>query len=89
MIAFSTLSQDGDEDDELENPPEHVLNWCRNLIDVLADGAVWGIPRSQIMFRVDKVARKLILTVGETNDPDFIATKKVFKHIGWAVVGKE
>lgn len=85
MIAFSRLPDDEDG----EQPPEHVLEWCRNLVRVLSDGGVWGIPRSQIVFRVDKQARKLILIVGDADDDDFIATKKVFKHIGWTVVGKE
>lgn len=90
MIAFSRLTDDdNDDNDDGEKPPEHVLEWCRNLIRVLQDGGVWGIPRSQIVFRVDKGAQKLILVIGETDDPDFIATKKVFKHIGWSVVGKE
>lgn len=88
MISFASFSESGGEDD-LENPPQHVIDWCQNLVNMLADGAIWGIPRSQIVFRVDKSARKLILTIGETSDPDFIATQKVFKHIGWTVVGKE
>jgi hypothetical protein len=86
VIAFARFP-DNDEDDE--KPPEHVLSWCRNLVETIADGGPWAIPRSQIIFRVDHAARKLILVVGETDAPDFIATKKVFKHIGWSVVGRE
>lgn len=89
MIAAARFSDDPAEDGDDEKPPEHVLNWCRNLVAMLADGGVWGVPRSQIVFRVNKPARKLVLIVGEANNPDFIATKRVFKHIGWAVVEKE
>lgn len=84
MIAFNRLHEEED-----ERPEEHILQWCRNLVATIADGGTWGIPRSQIMFRVDKKARKLVLIVGSKHNPDFIATKQVFKHIGWGVVAQE
>lgn len=90
MIAAARFSDDTPEDSENgEKPTEAVLNWCRNLVDTIADGGIWGIPRSQIVFRIDRPAKKLILIIGENDDPDFIATKQVFRHIGWTVVGKE
>jgi hypothetical protein len=69
-----------------EREPEHVLDWCRNLVAALRDGGVWGIPRSGIVFRVDKKNQQLILTTGEPDDEDFLATKRVFKQIGWRVI---
>jgi hypothetical protein len=69
-------------------PPPHVLNWCKNLVSTITHNGIWGIPRSQIVFRVDQEEKKLILVVGEEHDPDFLATQQVFKHIGWDVVGK-
>ena len=68
-------------------PPEHILEWCRNLVRTLTDGGVWGIPRSGTVFRVDKTNQKLILlTAGHDDDSDFFATQEVFSHIGWDVV---
>lgn len=82
MIALNRLQPAND-----DVPPEPILQWCRSLVATIKHGGVWGIPRSQIMFRIDQEQKKLILVVGETSDPDFIATQKVFKHIGWDVVG--
>jgi hypothetical protein len=68
-------------------PPEHILEWCRNLVRTLHDGGVWGIPRSQTVFRVDKQQQRLVLiSAGSDNDADFFATQEVFAHIGWDVV---
>lgn len=70
-----------------EEPTEHVLEWCRNLVRVMHDGAVWGIPRSGTTFRIDKKNKKLVLIMaGHDNDSDFKATQHVFSFIGWDVV---
>ena len=77
---------DAEIDDE---EPESGLEWCRNLVRVISDGGRWGIPRSGIVFTVDKKNQRLILTVGEKTNEDFIATKRVFKQIGWDVVTRD
>jgi hypothetical protein len=72
---------------ELDHPSEAVLNWCRNLVAVTAQDAVWGIPRSGTTFRIDKKNKTLVLIVpGLDNGDDFRATKRVFGHIGWDVI---
>ena len=71
-----------------EKEPEHVLQWCRNLVAAAANNAIWGIPRSGVVFRIDKENTRLVLVVGTENDDDFIATKRVFKQIGWDVVSR-
>lgn len=78
MVAFAQATNDV--------PPEHVLQWCKNLIDSLQQDGIWGIPRSGVTFRVDKENKKLVLVIGDKTDPDFIATKHVFRYIGWDVV---
>jgi len=70
-------------------PSEDVLDWCRTLVAMIADGGVWGIPRSGVMFKFDKAAKRMTLTMGKADDPDVIATKEVFSHIGWTVVTGE
>lgn len=72
-----------------EVPPKHVLQWCQTLVDKCCQNGVWGIPRSQIFFRVDKDNKTLVLIVGTKTEPDFIATKRVFQHIGWRVVTEQ
>lgn len=79
MVSFNN--------EEKESPA--VLNWCRNLVDTLRDGGVWGIPRSGIVFKVDKKKQCLILTVGEETNEDFIATRRVFRQIGWDVLTQD
>ncbi|NBT75139.1 hypothetical protein EBZ80_18285 [bacterium] len=71
---------------ELDHPSENVLEWCRNIVRVIADGGVWGIPRSHTIFRVDHKNKRLVLLApGNDDGADFEATKRVFKHIGWDV----
>lgn len=68
-------------------PPAHILEWCRNHVRLMADGAVWGIPRSGTTFRIDKKKKQLVLIVpGHDNGDDFRATKYNFSFIGWDVV---
>ena len=72
---------------ELDNPSEQVLEWCRNLVRAAADGATWGIPRSQTFFRIDKTNKQLILGIpGFDDGADFEATRRVFRRIGWEVI---
>lgn len=81
MVAFNKKAE------SFEQPPEHILEWCRQTVRVIADGGVWGIPRSGTVFRIDHKNKKLILiSPGEDNGDDYNATKHVFKFIGWSVV---
>jgi hypothetical protein len=77
-------------DDQNEAPtPEHV-EWCRQLIRVTKDGAMWGIPRSGTTFRFDKPNQRLVLVIpGNDNFADFEATKAHFAVLGWAVLTQE
>jgi hypothetical protein len=72
---------------DVDNPSPAVLDWCRNIVRVIAHNGVWGIPRSGTIFRIDQTNKRLVLiTPGNDDDSDFDATKTVFKHIGWDVV---
>lgn len=64
---------------------EQVLSWCRNLVASLRDGGVWAIPRSGLVFRLDKGSKTLSLISGSVFDADFEATKQAFALIGWKV----
>lgn len=69
-------------------PPDHILEWCRQLVRTMRDGGVWGIPRSGLVFRIDHKNKKLVLTSGRESDDDFEATRHVFSYIGWDVVAE-
>lgn len=71
-----------------DREPESTLEWCRQMVRTLRDGGMWGIPRSGIVFKVDKRKQCLILTVGVETNVDFIATRRVFGQIGWDVFTK-
>ncbi len=71
-----------------QKPEEPVLEWCRELVRAMKDGGVWGIPRSGTVFQMDQKNKRLICrSLGPDNDDgDFLATQRVFAHIGWDVV---
>lgn len=82
------VARNNDNNDEAPTP-EHV-EWCRQLIRVTKDGAVWGIPRSGTTFRFDKAKKRLVLVIpGNDNYADFEATKAHFALLGWAVLTAE
>jgi hypothetical protein len=41
------------------------------------------------VFRIDKSNKRLVLVTGTKDDEDFIATRRVFRQIGWEVLTKE
>lgn len=67
-------------------PPDHILAWCRQHVGMINDGGVWGIPRSNLVFKIDHKQKRLILTAGNPEHDDFEATRHVFSYIGWDVV---
>lgn len=82
MVAFNRSANFAD------IPPPSVLDWCRELVRVIEHGGVWGIPRSDTIFRIDQDNKRLVcVALGpDGDDSDFYATKHVFAHIGWDVV---
>lgn len=66
--------------------PDSDKQFCENLVRIMRDGGVWGIPRSGLLFRFDKGSKKLVLTMGDADHSDFAATVKAFGAIGWQVV---
>jgi hypothetical protein len=76
--------------DNNEAPTPENVEWCRQLIRITKDGAMWGIPRSGTTFRIDKTNKRLVLMIpGNDDGADFAATKAHFDCIGWAVVTPE
>lgn len=65
---------------------EYVLDWCRNLVALIADNGTWSVPRSGLVFRANKPAKTLTLVAGDPGEPDVADCKRVFAEIGWTVV---
>lgn len=79
MVALNNQNNDAPKPEDVE--------WCRQLIRVTKDGAVWGIPRSGTTFKIDKANKRLVLVIpGNDDGADFAATKTHFAVIGWDVV---
>lgn len=66
--------------------PEYQLDWCRNLVSVIADGGLWSVPRSNLVFRANKTDKTLTLVAGDPGDDDVVESRNVFALIGWRVL---
>lgn len=64
---------------------EATIQWCHNLVELLKDGDRWAIPRSSLVFRVNKKDKALTLVSGSKSDPNVTATREAFSPIGWKV----
>jgi hypothetical protein len=74
------------EPDANQPDPERITNWCQSLVNTIRHGGIWGIPRSGLVFRIDKEKKRLVLTDGDASNEDFTATRHEFAKIGWDVV---
>jgi hypothetical protein len=61
---------------------ELAKQWMQRLIDGLKDGAIWGIPRSNAMYKFDK-KKKIATALGPGRDE---AVEVVLKKIGWSIL---
>lgn len=50
-------------------PTQTDIDWTRRLIDTLNHNAVWGIPRNESIWRLDKEKKVFRLIHGAWNDP--------------------
>lgn len=69
-------------------PSESDLAWCRRLIDMLNDGAMWGTSAG--VYKIDKISKTITL-MAATGIPDtweaiHLRNKVAFGAIGWTVL---
>jgi hypothetical protein len=69
---------------------QNHVQWCRKLFDAMKEGAIWGVPRSAIIFR--KCNGSLILQhspelsiEGPQQEEEFTLTKAHFEAAGISV----
>ena len=64
-----------------------MLAWFRNLLRVMKDGALWGVPDSKQMYRIDQKNKTLILIAGDPHDELHWHDKniKTLAALGWKV----
>jgi len=66
-----------------ENEKE-ILAECQKIVDDLKDGGIWGIPRSMMVFRIDKTRKKFILLEGNSQE-EIDAFNYWFGKLGYSV----
>jgi hypothetical protein len=64
-----------------------MLAWFSNLLRVMKHGAVWGVPGSTQVYRIDKKNKTLILIAGDPHDELHWHDKniKTLAALGWKV----
>jgi hypothetical protein len=77
------------DDVEHEQSEEQSIAFCQNLVRILTDGGVWGIPRAGVVFSVDKKKQRLVQILGDRDHPDVKASRVMFRRIGWDVLTQE
>lgn len=63
--------------------PEGLANakaWMEQFVGTLSDEAIWGVPRSGSIIRVDKRNKRAIRLFGLSPET---STQKVFEAMGW------
>ena len=66
-------------------PSQSDINWALNLINMVADGATWGVPGNLSIYTLDKTTKELRLVQGELDDW-FYNNIILFGKIGYKVI---
>lgn len=65
---------------DAEGGMQRAALWMRNLVAMIADGGMWGIPSSGSAYRFDKQKRVALCVMGGD-----APTERVLEHIGWRI----
>lgn len=70
---------------DLESPEglRRAVAWQQAMIQGIADGGVWLVPRSGTIIQVNHLKKEAIFKASFVPEPDI---KKVFIAMGWSVV---
>jgi isoaspartyl peptidase/L-asparaginase-like protein (Ntn-hydrolase superfamily) len=85
MVMLHGMSPQGDWN--VENPLglARAVTWMERHVSMLADGAVWMLPRSMSIIHIDKTNKVATRRVGLAPEP---STQKVFEAMGWTWIDK-
>lgn len=64
--------------------PEGMNNaklWLRNMLSLLKEGGIWGVPRSESEYRISFREKKAVKLSGQSEP----SIRRVFEAIGWTV----
>lgn len=86
--VVDTLLETGDSEwSEAWLPSPEILAYFEKVIWALKPQAVWGMPRTGQVYKVDKDAKTFTLIQGDPHDPDHWhdKTRKTLAVLGWKV----
>lgn len=64
-------------------PSKKDLAWQKELLRVMDDTAVWGVPASCSVFQFDKRLQTFCLITGDPNDEVNMRIAKVLRMLGY------
>ena len=67
---------------DTEEGMANSVRWLELLLHAVADGGIWGVPRSGTWVHLDKQNKVATITAGYLPDPSLA---KVFVAAGWTV----
>jgi hypothetical protein len=69
-------------------PQPAQVAWFAELIRVTKDGAEWGAPGTQQVYKIDHRAKTFTLIIGNPNDPDhwYDKIQSTLAELGWTVL---
>jgi hypothetical protein len=70
------------------NPSPSDIAWQRDMLRILKNGAVWGVPVSLSSFKFDKTNKTFCLIVGDPAHETNRRIAKVLQALGYAETEK-
>jgi hypothetical protein len=64
-------------------PTPSDIAWQRSWLEIMANGAVWGVPTSTSSFKFDKINKTFCLIIGDPTHETNRRIAKVLKIIGY------
>ncbi len=71
---------------DTEEGMANAVAWQQKMIDVLADGGRWVVPRSGTIYMIDKTNKRARKVLGLKPEPTIT---RVFEAMGWTVEGND
>lgn len=63
---------------------KEVLQWCEKTVSLLKDGGIWGIPRSNMVLKIDK-SKKVFKIVSGYSEQEINVFNHWFGKIGYKI----
>lgn len=59
------------------------VSWLKDMFDSLSDGEYWHIPADDILFRIDKSQKELVLVMGNTDAFSYARIEEAIAGTGY------